>query len=469
MLPDDVLLAIFDFCVADAVTEWSQSSKSRVKEDWQTLVQVCRLWRSLAFASPRRLNLRLVCTPGTPAMDTLDVWPPLPLLISNDYSDPPGIDNIIAVLKRSNRVCQISLRYLISSQLEEISAAMQVSFPELTDLTIHMNDETRLVIPDSFLGGSASHLRSLYLAQISFPGLPKLLLSATRLVNLCLHDIPRSGCFSPEVMVTCLSALTSLKFLQLGPFSDPETQCLSPRTPSTLPSLTHLKFMFGDDSAYLEDLVARINAPGLINLEIRINSEIDFDTSQLVHFISRTPRFKACNEIHLAFGVMAIWVRFPLRPFDPQNIEELRIKISQRVILGWQVISLAQVCTSTLPPISASAVEHLYIYHNSPQPHWHGNIESTLWLELLGPFIAVKNLYISKEYVPHILPVLQQIVGDRMTELLPMVQNLFLEGYQSSGPHPEGIGMFISVLLLSGRTMTFFHWDRDSDRDRFRI
>jgi hypothetical protein len=70
VVADDVLLAIFDFCVADAVAEHFQFSKRRVKEDWQTLVQVCRRWRCLVFASPRRLNLRLVCTPGTPAMDT---------------------------------------------------------------------------------------------------------------------------------------------------------------------------------------------------------------------------------------------------------------------------------------------------------------------------------------------------------------------------------------------------------------
>jgi hypothetical protein len=266
-------------------------------------------------------------------------------------------------------------------------------------------------------------------------------------------------------MVTCLSALTSLKLPQLGRFPDPDTQGLSPRTRSVLPSLTNLEFMFGDDSAYLEDLVARIDTPRLINLEIRFYRSIDLDTSQLAHFISHTPRFKACSEIHLVFGYYAIWVRFPLRPFDPQIIEELRIKISR-----WHVSSLARVCTLSLPPISVSTAEHLYIYHGPPsRPHWHGSIESTLWLELLRPFIAMKNLYLSEEYVPHILPVLQHIVAGEMTELLPMVQNLFVEGYQSSGPRPEGIEQLISVLLLSGRTMTFFNWDRDSGRDSFRI
>jgi hypothetical protein len=282
------------------------------------------------------------------------------------------MDNIIAVLKLSDRVYQISLRHLLSSQLEEISAAMQVPFPELTDLTIHLGVETKPVtIPDSFLGGSASHLRSLYFARIPFPGLPKLLLSATHLVNLRLHDIPQSACFSPEVMVSCLSALASLKLLQLRRFPDPDTQYLFPRTRSVLPSLTSLEFMFGDDSAYLEDLVARIDTPRLIYLQILFYRGIGFDTSQLAHFIGHTPRFKACSEIHLVFGYYAIWVRFPLRPFDSKIIEELRIKISR-----WDVSYMAQVCTSSLPPISVSTVEHLYIYHGPPsRPHWYGSID----------------------------------------------------------------------------------------------
>jgi hypothetical protein len=64
MLPDDVILAIFDFCVDE-----DRRTKEQI-EGWQTLVHVCRKWRSAIFESPRRLNLRLVCTSVTPARDT---------------------------------------------------------------------------------------------------------------------------------------------------------------------------------------------------------------------------------------------------------------------------------------------------------------------------------------------------------------------------------------------------------------
>jgi hypothetical protein len=102
-----------------------------------------------------------------------------------------------------------------SSLFEKVLAAMQQPFPELTRLHLRFRTETALVDPDSFLGGSAPHLESLFVQHISFPGLPKLLSSATHLVYLDLSDIPHSGYISPEAMVTCLSALTSLKGLKI--------------------------------------------------------------------------------------------------------------------------------------------------------------------------------------------------------------------------------------------------------------
>ena len=84
-------------------------------------MHVCRRWRTVVFGSPRRLNLRLVCTAKTPARDTLDVWPALPLFIRG-YGNYPteSVDNIIAVLERCrDRVCKIRLDAILSSRLEK--------------------------------------------------------------------------------------------------------------------------------------------------------------------------------------------------------------------------------------------------------------------------------------------------------------------------------------------------------------
>ena len=148
MLPDDVLLKIFDFFV-----EEERPQKVGV-EVWQTLVHVCRRWRSLVFGSPRRLNLRLVCSGKTPARDTLGVWPAFPLSIECEEM-AENVDNIIAVLERSDRVCNIYLDFK-GLDLEELLAAMQVPFPELTYLRLFSNGKTVSALPDSFLGGSVA-------------------------------------------------------------------------------------------------------------------------------------------------------------------------------------------------------------------------------------------------------------------------------------------------------------------------
>ena len=195
--------------------------KQRI-EKWITLAHVCRLWRSVVFQSPRRLNLRLLCGPNTPARDTLDIWPPLPLIIryvgSISHGEPSSVDNIIAALERDDRVCQIKLNFYSSSQMGYVadSAAMQKPFPELTDLHLSLFvDRPGPILPKSFLGGTAPRLRSLVLEYIPFPGLPKLLMSATHLVKLDLYGIPFSGYIPPKAMVTSLSALTSLEYLRL--------------------------------------------------------------------------------------------------------------------------------------------------------------------------------------------------------------------------------------------------------------
>ena len=261
VLPDDVLLAVFDFCVPSVRY---QDTKGEV-EAWQSLVHVCRQWRNLVFGSPRRLNLRLYCTSKTPAKDTLDVWPALPLII-NSMGDLSGtdMDNVIAALGQSNRVREVSVSHLVDWQLGKVLATMQMPFPELTELRLFSVGETPAIIPDSFLGGSASRLWILSLGSIPFPGLPKLLPSATHLFDLYLHNIPHSGYITPKAIVAVLSALSSLKSFHLAfrsPQSRPdrESPSLPPPERSILPALND--FRFKGVTEYLEELTTRIDAP----------------------------------------------------------------------------------------------------------------------------------------------------------------------------------------------------------------
>jgi hypothetical protein len=111
-----------------------------------------------------------------------------------------------AAIVHQNRVCEIDLLHLTDSQLQQLALAMQEQFPALIHLTLFADfiAGPAPALPDGFLGGSAPSLQYLRLQSISFPALPKLLLSATELVRLTLWDIPYSGYISPEAIVTSL-------------------------------------------------------------------------------------------------------------------------------------------------------------------------------------------------------------------------------------------------------------------------
>jgi hypothetical protein len=427
MLPDVALLEIFDVYIYEEADEDKEDEGIEV---WHALVHVCRKWRNVIFGSPRRLNLRLYCSASTPVREMLDVWPPLPIVIRVIGPETWNEGSIIAALEHNDRICELIFFNIPSSETEKVLAELQQPFPALSRLMFEFETEG-LVIPASFLGGSAPALQSLYLEHIPFPGLPKLLLSATYLVDLNLQRIPHSGYFSPEAMVTALYVLTRLERLHIGfesPRSRPDRKIrrLPPQTHTHLPILTRLQFK--GVAEYLEDLVAWIDAPLLDTLTINFFHQLIFDTPQLTRFIGRTPNFKAHDEAHVKFSEWNVTVEFS-RTFDG----ELKFGTSCKQS-DWQLSSVAQTCSSSFPQALILAVEYLYIRSSYWKHRWQDDIESSQWLELFHPFIAVKDLYISKEFVPHIAPALKELVGERVTEVLPALQTLVLDEPLPSGP-----------------------------------
>ena len=451
MLPDDVLLEIFGFCL-----DKHRYSKKRI-EAWQLLVHVCQRWRNIVFGSPRRLNLQLVGTEKTSVRDMLDVWPPLPLVIHGRLIEGVDLSNIVAVLEHRDRVDEIDLWEVNSPALEKVLAVMQEPFPELTYVRLSSYEETVPVVPDSFLGRSAPRLRILVLDGIPFPGLPSLLSSATHLVSLHLFNIPHSGYISPDTAVTALSTLTSLQSLMLefqSPLSHPDLAIrrllLSTRT--VFPVLG--RFWFKGVYEYLDDFVARIDAPRLHELSITFFNDIVFDAPQFMQLISRTPTLKALENASVAFWNSDATIYLSSATSGGGS---LKVKILCRKF-DWQVSSLEQVCTLCLPPLST--LEDLSIDQDRfSYAHWHDNIDNQLWLELLRALTAVKRLYLSKEIVPRIVPALQELVEGRTTAVLPTLQNIFLEELQS-GPVQEDIGKFVAARRLSGHFITVSHWER---------
>ena len=148
VLPNDVLLVIFDFCVEqDAAQHLSEQylfAKYTKKEleAWQSLVHVstmekCYFWVTTPPESATCLHSQNACK----AHIQLDVWPALPLFIfCHDVYPVESADNIIAILERSDRVCRINLMNVQGLPLETVLLAMQEPFPELTHLLLWSDD-----------------------------------------------------------------------------------------------------------------------------------------------------------------------------------------------------------------------------------------------------------------------------------------------------------------------------------------
>jgi len=395
--------------------------------------------------------------------DMLDIWPEFPISIEDDGdATVEGATNVVNALKLNDRVSRIKLWNVSSSEvkLERVVEVMQDPFPTLTYLLLLSSDVTPPVISDSFLGGSAPRLQNLWLDGIPFPTLPNLLFSAPDLVHLRLWRVPHSGYISPETMVSCLSALTRLEEFVLG-FQSPRSRPFRtdrlrrPLTRTILPALTQLRYK--GVTEYLEDLVARIDIPLLQEIEMTFFNQLVFDISQLPKFVTHTATIATLDQADVVFYNSSISIELSSQTatVDPAKLT-LRISCRQ---LDWQLSSLAQVCNSTLA--TPSTLDRLDIHEDrhSP-PHWQDDIETTQWLELFHPFTSVKNLHLSKQVTPCVAPALKELPGERVTEVLPALQNLFIDGFQPSGPDQEAFGGFVAARQLSGCPVTIHHWER---------
>ncbi|KAI9457879.1 hypothetical protein F5148DRAFT_338785 [Russula earlei] len=428
-LPDDVLVESFHFYV----------NQSILTNEWHKLVHVCQRWRDVVFASPRRLNLRLQYTGKSPMSEMLDIWPVLPVVMNHALD---SWENVTVALESEHhhRICQINLWDIPTSHWERFAVAMQKPFPKLTYLRFRIQDNTVASLPDSFLGGSSPLLRYLSLANCPFPGIPKLLLSANQLVVLSLFNIPDSGYISPQDLVTVLSAMSRLETLSLGFRSPlyPASRPPPPLTRSGLPALTGLTFCGVHE--YLEGLLAPIEVPLLNKLDVTFFMDIDFVIPQLHRLITKAESFKRCDIAIVRTSDRAI--RFTVYR-DTNKLPTLLLEIRCRE-LDWQLGSLAQVCSSSLPFLST--LVHLDIVDgNVPQSHWKDEMETTQWLELLAPLTAMKVLHLSHQVAPHVCQALEELVGERVTEVLPALQNIFLEGLEPLGSVPKYIEGFIAA------------------------
>ena len=420
-----------------------------LRQWWKPLIDVCRRWRNIIFSSPHHLDLKIGCTERTPTRTSLDIWPPFPITIycfPRDL-DEEGQDNIFAALEHHDRVISINIHCQECLAMEKFAVAMEKPFPFLTYLSLSSSTEIAPVLHEEFLGGSVPHLQSLNLQNIAFPGFPRLASFAPHLSHLGLWDIPITGYISPEAIVTCLASLPSIKTLFIGfqsPLSRPDRMHLPPPTRTVLPALTC--FHFKGVSEYLEDLVARIDTPELFGLDIGLFMDLMFHIPQLNKFIARAEGIGSYISANVRFSATHIQI----------SLGCIQLRISCREP-DWQASSMAQLCRQ-LSPLT-SHIESLDIREDTPgQAKQVNGIDPTQWFELFDLFPAVQYLQIHDELRPLLARALQELTGERATEVLSTLRSLFFRGPSPPGSTREDIEIFIAARQHSDHPVDV-HWD----------
>ena len=250
--------------------------------------------------------------------------------------------------------------------LKRLIEAMQAPFEELTHVSLcRPSYENLFVLPDSFLGGSAPHMRSFCLVGISFPSLPRLLLSATDLVNLSVGNIPLPEDFSPQLVVDCLCTLVKLQELKIdfrsSRFRTNEQVPVHPlpATRTIHPVLTLLAFMGA--SQFLDYIFAHVDAPLLKYVDTRFFNPPILDAPRIAQFIGRTETRQAFNQAHMLFFLDLVDITLSSRErtsaIGSGDGQTLQVKMSIKFSKShWRVWSLTQGLQASLPPFSTPEI-----------------------------------------------------------------------------------------------------------------
>ena len=112
--------------------------------------------------------------------------------------------------------------------------------------------------------------------------------------------------------------------------------------------------------------------------------------------------------------------------------------------------SVTQICNGHFPCLSQ--VDQLDIYKASDlELVGRNEAGPSHWLELLRPFSGVRSLYVCDELESLIAAALRELTGERMMEVLPVLENLSLDELGRSGPARDAMEPFIAARQITDR------------------
>jgi hypothetical protein len=162
------------------------------------------------------------------------------------------------------------------------------------------------------------------------------------------------------------------------------------------------------------------------------------------------------------FTEMEVVIRFP-QIFD--ETIELEVSCNVESLAEQQLSWAARLYNSSLPQSLISVVEHLYIETGEEwRLDWDlldNETEDRQWLELLRPFTSVKCLYITYGFEHRFARAMEGLVGERVTEVLPALQTLFLQNFYDKERFQKDFGPLADARQLSGHPLSISPWGEE--------
>ncbi|KAH8980978.1 hypothetical protein EDB86DRAFT_3247814 [Lactarius hatsudake] len=387
-------------------------------------------------------------------------------------------DNIIYALRRTRRVHRIDI---IGSGplLRKVAAVMQKSFPALTHLDLAWYDnlsdpspESRdvpPVLPGRFLDGSAPRLQYFRLERVSFPQLPTFLLSVRNLITLKVKDIGQNGYSSPEAMIASLAVLTRLRTLSItfddrtpSP-SDPGRSFPDPPMRIALPALT--AFHYKGYSGYLEDFLAQIDTPRVDDVRIEYFVH-EIQATQLSRFLDHTENLKPDQFNRAEVTFYSDITRVELYSSYPKGKRRqacLTLEILDQPWLDTQVACAVQVLGQLVPTFSH--VDHLDAHGDNVDSR---RMYIANWLPFFHLWLAVETLHLSGGVAAYIVSALEgaAISEEMVTNVFPELHLIWLDEMENEAcDEPVGsIERFLAMRELTGFPVTLVDTEDEFDR-----
>ncbi|KAI9454983.1 hypothetical protein BJY52DRAFT_691034 [Lactarius psammicola] len=432
-LPDDILLEIFDAYRQDVRLQPGYETVWDSKSGWFKLAHVCRSWRRVVLLSSSYLDVHLLLTlRRSSRATTLRRLPSLPILI--DYSAASAswieMEESLApvAIRHCSRVRGITLRPKRPyANMAKVLRTLSHPFPELESLEIcpldpfpfHHDDRGHgLILPRSFLSGSAPCLRRLTLREVLPRPLSPLLSSATGLVELALTLRAAFSALPEASLIANLQRLSCLRRLELNikyratRSSDPPLPPASAGDVVPLSKLTHLIFI--GHVFYLQALVLELAAPSLQRLDARLCgfSFPFFPIPHLCKFIRDTK----CQFTAVRLGLWYRELGF-YAGTGSQSVDDQPFKIT---IPG--LVSFEYVGQEFSGPLST--VEELIVLWDIEPWCTEGSIQTDQWRRFCYYVPQVKVVQIPAKVAPDVARSFQEDGRERVLDLLPALERV---------------------------------------------